>query len=657
MRSLLELSTAFVFLGGVTADEGELIKRDNVTLKAPVVVVPSQHWEGVDGTWSTFELRVGTPAQDVRVLPATSWQETWVVYGAAANACNASLGIPSNCNEARGRFFDSAMSSSWEAGPQLYLGLNAQLGYEGLGQYGFDTVGFGFMNDTGPTLKHQIVSEMISDTWFLGMLGLGFQPTNFSNYANPQPSFADTLWSNGNISSMSWSYTAGAYYRLKGVLGSLIFGGYDASRFTPNDVIFTMTSDNLRDIVVTIRSITSTTASGNMTLMSTPELVYIDSSVPELWLPTEVCQQFEKAFGLKWDNSSGLYLVNSTTHGNLLRLNPNITVTLANQKSGGPTIDIVLPYASFNLNVTSPILLNRTSQYFPLKQASNSNLYTLGRAFLQEAYVTAHYNSRTFNVSQCVFDDSLSPHVLALPSTLPTSTSSSPTNDTKSSFKAYHKTLLGGAIAGIIIGILAFLALIILAIFLIHKCRNCPEKRPSTPIAEIDTDKRIEPCKGSSAYTAQQGSGLTNEVSSQDAKVEIKGDPIMHPQELAAEVPSTPTTLVVNDNRRHSGNGGRNLSPLKETRAPLTELNLGERRLRESWTGGQVDEGHAMCMNTDMLPSMMERERGGNSVDSRVYNPISKGGRTSWGPATTTTSLGRRQSRFEERWSSERERE
>jgi hypothetical protein len=94
------------------------------------------------------------------------------------------------------------------------------------------------------------VAETQPDTFWFGILGLGFQPTNFSDYVNPQVSFSDTLVSNDSISSMSWSYTAGAYYRLKGIFGSLIFGGYDASRFTPNDLVFTMTGGNLRDIVL-----------------------------------------------------------------------------------------------------------------------------------------------------------------------------------------------------------------------------------------------------------------------------------------------------------------------------------------------------------------------------------------------------------------------
>ena len=78
------------------------------------------------------------------------------------------------------------------------------------------------------------------------------------------------------------------------MFGSLIFGVYDGSRFTPNDLVFTMTGDNLRDIVVTTRSTTSTTPSGNTTLMSSPEFAFIDFAVPEIWLPVKVCNSLSE---------------------------------------------------------------------------------------------------------------------------------------------------------------------------------------------------------------------------------------------------------------------------------------------------------------------------------------------------------------------------
>jgi hypothetical protein len=60
-----------------------------------------------------------------------------VVYAAAAGVCNGSLGVETSCQESRGGVFDSAESSSWEQGAQYELGLNSELGYTGVGQYGW----------------------------------------------------------------------------------------------------------------------------------------------------------------------------------------------------------------------------------------------------------------------------------------------------------------------------------------------------------------------------------------------------------------------------------------------------------------------------------------------------------------------------------------
>ncbi|KAK0125475.1 hypothetical protein ONS96_009313 [Cadophora gregata f. sp. sojae] len=649
MRSLLIcLAFSATTLLAQSGDTSVLVnKRDNATLMIPVVAASSQVWEGVDGTWSTFTIRVGTPVSIYRVLPASSWQETWVVYGAAAQVCNVSVGVKANCEEDRGGFFDGAKSSTWKQGDQYQLQLEEMLGYEGVGQYGFDTVGLGFRSDTGPTLPNQIVSEIVSDDWWFGMLGLGFQPTNFTGYETPQASFADTLYTNGTISSMSWSYTAGAFYRLKSVFGSLIFGGYDASRFTPNPIRFSMASDNLRDLVVTVRSITSTTSGGNTTLMSDPIFAFIDSAVPDFYLPVSVCQQFEKAFGLTLDQTSGRYLISNTTHQNLVSLNPTITFTLANQKTGGETTDIVLPYAAFDLNVTAPLLTNTSSLYFPLKQTTDENLYILGRAFLQEAYVTAHYNSRTFNVSQAVFSDNASPALVALPATLPSSTTPTKTNSPNSPSSPSSKSKLGGGvIAGIVIGALAGIAILAFLIFFLLKRRrrvaaSKAEKENRGPVHEIDSGKRVDPGT-TSAYTAQ-ASALTSEVSGKDSRVEKWGNPIMHPQELEADVPGV---MGSRGNGAEMGAGKMNSIKETKTKTPMAELGVQERGLGE---GSAIprqrgEEDDIVSPNTDRWSASV---MGRNRSDARASSPSGPSEGGSWSPSTP---VQRRNSRFSETW-------
>jgi hypothetical protein len=76
--------------------------------------------------------------------------------------------------------------------------------------------------------------------------------------------------------------------------------------------------------------------------------------------------------------------VNDTLHENLLSTNASFTFKIGNATDEGSTIDIALPYASFDLTVDYPIVSNQT-RYFPLQRAANDTQYTLGRTFLQEA--------------------------------------------------------------------------------------------------------------------------------------------------------------------------------------------------------------------------------------------------------------------------------
>lgn len=121
----------------------------------------------------------------------------------------------------------------------------------------------------------------------------------------------------------------------------------------------------------------------------------IDSTVPYIYLPTDACAEFETAFGLTWDNSTELYLLTDAQHTALQTQNPNITFTLGNLTSS-TNIDIVLPYAAFDLTVSYPIVENAT-RYFPLKRANDSSQFTLGRTFFQEACVF----TCSFNRLQC----------------------------------------------------------------------------------------------------------------------------------------------------------------------------------------------------------------------------------------------------------------
>lgn len=209
-----------------------------------------------------------------------------------------------------------------------------------------------------------------------------------------------------------------------GALASLTLGGYDSERFTPNNVSFSLASDINRDLVVSLKSISSTTRNNsNIALLSDPILTFIDSTVPRMIFPTKVANAIAENFALQYNPDLHMYFVPERVHTALARANPNITFSLGNSLNGGPSVDIVLPYLSFDLYAVPP-LVTEPVRYFPLQASDNETMFTLGRPFLQEAYLITNYEHQNFSVSQTRFDNlnSTKKNLVALPAATATPT-------------------------------------------------------------------------------------------------------------------------------------------------------------------------------------------------------------------------------------------
>ncbi|KAH0547960.1 hypothetical protein GP486_008299 [Trichoglossum hirsutum] len=379
------LRLEFVALVGSAVVIGGAVATAVAPAVGPISVPPSQYWDGSDGPWATFALQLGTPSQNVRLLCSTSGSSIWPVL---PQGCAA--GDPNDCPTRRGFTFKSNASLTWTEVGLFELPLVAErpLGYTGNGDFGFDNVTVGWQGYGGPTLEHQVVAGIATKNFsWMGMLGLTSHGTNFTDFNDPQPSLLTSLKSKGLVSSSSWGYTAGAPYGPKGVYGSLTFGGYDATRFTPNNMTFLFGADISWDLLVGIQDITSTgnsSSSSSIDLLPSGIMALIDSTIPHIWLPVEACQRFEQTFGLVWDQKTDLYLVDDALHSKLVAQAANITFKLGIGTSGGQTVDVVLPYKSFDLQVTLPNV-NNSVRYYPLRRASNESQYALGRTFLQEA--------------------------------------------------------------------------------------------------------------------------------------------------------------------------------------------------------------------------------------------------------------------------------
>ena len=423
---------------------------------------------GNDGPWSTFMLGYGTPAQFVHSLVSTSITQPYVVLDQGCTSLD-----PSDCAQARGVIFSPNSSSTWQNLGDYTLAFEQNLGIYENGQFGMDTVSLGLPGSGAPTMDHQIVTGIATKSFFVGSWGIRPAPTNLTNFNDPVPSLVQNLKDGGKISSLSWAYTAGAYYQSQSELdktcanrvdqtntravskageASLTIGGYDTSRFQDNNVTFDFSTDTARDIELAIHAIV--TADGSNSLLSEPILTFIDSAVSHIWLPIDSCEAFQRTFNLTYDQNLELYLVNDTVHQTLIAQNATISFTLGNDitlSSSDSLVTIDMPYSAFDLQLTPdyPNNTNNATYYFPIRQAANASQYTLGRTFLQEAYLIADYERKQFSVHQAVFPDTGVQQDLQI--IQPLSTNSSNVTTIPSPVPSSGSSISTGALAGIIV--------------------------------------------------------------------------------------------------------------------------------------------------------------------------------------------------------------
>ncbi|KAF1985662.1 acid protease, partial [Aulographum hederae CBS 113979] len=438
---------------------------------SPHIIPPSQQWDGNDGRWSTFRIQVGSPGQEFRILPSTAGSEIFLpLSGGCSNEND-----PENCSELRGiedvNGFESSglnvsLSSTWSRTGTYELELDSHLGHNARGLYGKDALILGAIQQAqGPmdvsrrdpvVLHGQTIAGMVSKQWFLGLMGLNTRPASFSTNSPPVPSLLYNLKNQSYIPSMTYAYTAGAAYPSRTQVGSLILGGYDATRLSPTDLTIGFAANDYKAPVVGVISIVGMdTLQGYVSFTtSSTFLAAVDSSIPGLWLPESVCDAFEVAFGLSFDSSTELYLVNDTIHERLTILNPSITFKIANNTdNNGRSTNIVLPYAAFDLQASWPIYETAT-RYFPIRRAANDSQYTLGRTLLQEAYLIVDFERQNFTLAQALFPQpDAEPEIVSI---------ESPGNVSVNRSAAPHKLK-----TGVLIGIAVGAAIVLLCILVL----------------------------------------------------------------------------------------------------------------------------------------------------------------------------------------------
>ena len=180
----------------------------------PLVLEP-YGWAGIDGNWSTFRIDVGTPPQGFQILPSTCASEIWVPGPQDCEVhvqnCQASRGVLSPIrNSSSG--FQTNISSTWQQLQPESLGSEGHyFEDDDSGLYGLDTVSL--PDDRATTMSNQIVAGIATSDFWLGILGLGDIPSQFSTLNRNVLSLIQSLKAANDTPSLSYGYSAGASYR------------------------------------------------------------------------------------------------------------------------------------------------------------------------------------------------------------------------------------------------------------------------------------------------------------------------------------------------------------------------------------------------------------------------------------------------------------
>jgi hypothetical protein len=376
-----------------------------------------------------------------------------------------------------------------------------------------------------------------------------------------------------------------------GVTGSLVLGGYDKARLSEDGVSISMPSRQNTTLAVGVNSITwkpdQNVEANTIAFTSRGFPATIDSTLPYLILPNDVCDGFVTAFGLIIDEATQLYTVNDSSHQQNLRLNPTVSfkISASADTDSAEFADIVLPYSALDQQASWPLFANST-RYLPVKRSENGR-FVLGRTLLQESYIVVDYERQTFTIAPAVFSDPMpSPSLVTIFDRSYTGLPTPPDSGSGGGLSA-------GAIAGIVVGIVVAFIIVAIGVFFLWRKRRAakkPEENPEKP-SEIDTTfagteikyRRVSELTGSEAphspknsaagyYDVDHKNTQIGELSPESTPAELYSPP------PPADGRDTPDYFTQGSTRRRGGNNAVYTPPIAELPGEDAISSLPENR-------------------------------------------------------------------------------
>ncbi|KAI1090921.1 acid protease [Rostrohypoxylon terebratum] len=386
---------------------------------APIAATWSDSTFGPDGPWPAVEVTLGED-QTIALFPGREYQ----TFLLTTDYCNQNR---TACYANQAGLYNDAQSQVDATGSTGYIqyqsGPNYMSGVDVLGQLTnswVDNMKFG--GATIPNVSLSLIKESYmaypNGQWYplsVGCLGIGAPGTvnqSFSNSFGPLINASvipGYLWAHNTTASNSFGMHIGSVNPK--MPGSFYFGGYDQNRIVGD--ILSYQDDytkgiTLKDISIKVidgsspwefDSLGGLLSSGNSSITSGGLQVSVDGCSPYLSLPKSTCDAIAKNLPVTYNEDLGLYYWNTgdVKYSHIINSASVLEFTFIGD-SNTKNVSISVPFRHLNLTLTAP-LVEQPTQYFPC-YTGHSKAYTLGRAFLQDAFVGADWGTKSWWLAQ-----------------------------------------------------------------------------------------------------------------------------------------------------------------------------------------------------------------------------------------------------------------
>ncbi|KAH9903770.1 acid protease [Xylariomycetidae sp. FL2044] len=446
---------------------------------------------------------VGSPRRDIVFLPWPELNNTWIYD--EQPFCDPSIIFNDViCRVRRGNLYSEGNSSSYQKADDIPSAGGASIETQSNGS----EVGISKLMASSVAVRDSLDlgSTSISDAFAFGVPRLSWDHGYTISHAlglGKNSTILNSLVQAGRIGSRAWSIYWGRMWVDDELDGGVVLGGYDQQKVIGTNYTqpldFSEKTGCWTGMKVHISSVKLNIRTGEDTELL-PQNTAVDAClVPQRQLlfegPQSILDAFEKetgmsnigrSFGLHW--SSYLYDGGNYFDGDLtISLSSGLDVRISNNQFLVPFVDV---------DRSGSRVFNTSRREF-LYNTVYENPSTLGRYFLTGAYLMVDHDAETFTLwaANPTTESQLTPVISANAKENCAGSSQSGTSPDASMRPAQQHTsaaLSGGAIAGIVIGAVAALAVLGVAIYLFLRrrrrsrqleqtCNYAPMPRPASP--------------------------------------------------------------------------------------------------------------------------------------------------------------------------------